>query len=289
MDASEYYRNEAQSHGITGLDLETSIAYFRRYVDFASRYFLESGRVLDLGCGSGYSSWMLAQKGLEVYGGDLHSQFFESGLNDRRLQFLSCDVERLPFPDSSLDGVGAHQFLEHVSNPKAALSECLRVLKPGGRLVIVGPNLLSIGLASVSAARQTAKAIRKGCRWKRRTPDMPRHPFGNTLPETWLSLAVCSARSIRKLSSERHVNYLMREPDLRPPGYADNDASYLCNPMDLRTWAKRQSLRVLANGAPHWPFRSVLWPVLGGTWIAIEKPARSTARARSSRPIVTHV
>lgn len=271
MDATNaYYRGEARSHGIDGLDRETSPAHFRRYVDFVRRYLSDSARVLDLGCGAGWSSWMLAEAGLQVYGGDIHSRFFEAGLKHHRLQFLSCDVEYLPFPDSSLDGVAAHQFLEHVQHPEIVLAECLRVLRPEGRIIIVGPNLLSVGIALRGTAWQLSRILRG--RYARRTPEMPFHPYGNTLSENWAALLKCSFHTARKLAGTRPIDYLMREPDLRPPSYADNDASYLCNPLDLWAWAKQNNMRVLANGAPHWRLSSVLWPVLGGTWVALEKP-----------------
>lgn len=45
-----------------------------------------------------------------------------------------ADAERLPFPDETFDGVLALQMLYHLPDRETALSECRRVLKPGGRL-----------------------------------------------------------------------------------------------------------------------------------------------------------
>ena len=48
-----------------------------------------------------------------------------------------ADIYNLPFPESSADAVLIHQVLHFLDNPKAALAEAARVLKPGGRLAII--------------------------------------------------------------------------------------------------------------------------------------------------------
>src|SRR5208282_443982 len=48
-----------------------------------------------------------------------------------------ADIYNLPFPENSADAVLIHQVLHFLDNPKSALAEAARVLKPGGRLVII--------------------------------------------------------------------------------------------------------------------------------------------------------
>ncbi len=53
------------------------------------------------------------------------------------VRFLRADVERLPLPDASVDGVVANMILHHLARPQAVLREAARVLRPEGRGVIV--------------------------------------------------------------------------------------------------------------------------------------------------------
>ena len=48
--------------------------------------------------------------------------------------------EKLPFPDDYFDLVLSHEVLEHVQDDQQAINEILRVLKPGGRLILFVPN-----------------------------------------------------------------------------------------------------------------------------------------------------
>ena len=111
------------------------------------------------------------------------------------------------------------------------LDEMVRVVRPGGCVCIVGPNLLGLNLYLQALTRYV---------WRNRPRrtilfrpmGMPRHPIGNTLPEVAYGLFVALGRIVRK-SFSRHAAFTMREPDLRPPFHSDNDALYLCNPLDL--------------------------------------------------------
>jgi demethylmenaquinone methyltransferase/2-methoxy-6-polyprenyl-1,4-benzoquinol methylase len=54
----------------------------------------------------------------------------------KNIEFVEADAEKLPFGDNEFDAVTISFGLRNVNDPKAALSEMYRVLKPGGRLVI---------------------------------------------------------------------------------------------------------------------------------------------------------
>ncbi len=178
----------------------------------------------------------------------------------------------MPFDDASFAAVAMYQVLEHVPDSRRALNECLRVLKPDGRLIIVGPHLLSVGLALRYVVRETMRAIKCGGRWKRREPETPFHPFGNTLPETYWYLMHHSRQTLRKLVGESPVTFLSRRPDLRPPFHSDNDACYFCNPMDLIGWAKQTGgVRPIHWWATDRRGSRFLWPFSGGTWVVLEK------------------
>lgn len=54
--------------------------------------------------------------------------------------FIKADAQRLPLRDSTVDAVASTAVLQLVPNPSAALAEMARVLRPGGRLVIMVPT-----------------------------------------------------------------------------------------------------------------------------------------------------
>ena len=246
-------------------------AYFRRYVDFAlSHVPCANARILDLGCGSGWSTVAFRNAGHCAFGVDL-AVSVEAREADKGVAYVCADATTLPFRDSSMDLVGMHQVLEHMPHPESVLREVLRVLKPKGQLVVVGPNLLSVGQAIKFTVLECRNMIRNRGHWER-TEGMPRHPFGNTLPENYQYLFHHAWRTVKKLLGEKPVNFVTRTPDTQPPFHGDNDASYFCNPMDLLLWAKQtktaKAIRWWGDGGR---LNRVLWPVWGGTWVILEK------------------
>lgn len=258
-------------------DAHGAAEYYRRYVRFMLSHLpLRPSRILDVGCGSGWSTLLLRQAGHNAFGADLHAQAPESWQIDPGLPYACADGQSLPFAEASFDAVGLYSVLEHVPDPELVLSEGLRVLRPGGRLIVVGPHLLSIGLAFRYVVTETWKALGSYGRWTRRTPETPRHPFGNTLPETYWHLGHHSYHMIHKLFGEPPAKFLMREPDTRPPFHADNDASYFCNPLDLVNWAKQTpGVRPVRWWASDRRGARLLWPYSGGTWVVLEKQSAS--------------
>jgi SAM-dependent methyltransferase len=109
--------------------------------DFFQRYIEPDAAVLDLGCGWG--EFLAGVQAGAKYGVDLNPE------SERRLPpdvtFLRQDcAESWPFPEATLDVVFTSNFLEHLrdkENVKAALAEARRCLRPGGRLICLGPNI----------------------------------------------------------------------------------------------------------------------------------------------------
>ncbi len=91
------------------------------------------GKVLDVGCGmQPYRQFLDATK-TEYIGIDREGPLSQPT--------LIGDAERIPLADSSVDVVISTQVLEHLPNPALALSEALRVLRPGGRLILSVPGV----------------------------------------------------------------------------------------------------------------------------------------------------
>ncbi len=90
------------------------------------------GRVLDIGCGAGFLSRELADRGHTVMGADLSLGSLRVAPGGPGRGYLAADAYRLPFPDGCFDAVCALDFLEHVSAPGRVVAEAARVLRPGG-------------------------------------------------------------------------------------------------------------------------------------------------------------
>ncbi len=102
-------------------------------------------RVLDVAAGSGDLAAALARRvgaGGEVWATDVNRKMLERG-RDRLLDAgvlapaVQCDAERLPFPAGYFDCVTVGFGLRNMTRKEQALAEMARVLKPGGRLVVL--------------------------------------------------------------------------------------------------------------------------------------------------------
>jgi demethylmenaquinone methyltransferase/2-methoxy-6-polyprenyl-1,4-benzoquinol methylase len=94
-------------------------------------------RILDVAAGTGTSSASLARSGATVVAVDLSPGMIAEGRRKHpRIEFVEANAEKLPFGDDEFDAVTISFGLRNVENPKAALGEMYRVLKPGGRLVV---------------------------------------------------------------------------------------------------------------------------------------------------------
>jgi ubiquinone/menaquinone biosynthesis C-methylase UbiE len=99
------------------------------------------GKVLDVGCGTGYGSRILHDANNNVYGIDVSQSAIDyARSNYPGPEYICCSAEKLPFEDGYFDAITAFEVIEHVSNPYDTLSEIHRVLKRGGSLFISTPN-----------------------------------------------------------------------------------------------------------------------------------------------------
>ena len=102
----------------------------------------ERGRLLEIGCGSGAAMKRMADLGWQVEGVD----FDEKAVQHARSNGLDVrlgSVEAQAYPADTFDAVVMSHVLEHVPDPRALLLECQRILRPGGRLVSITPNVSS--------------------------------------------------------------------------------------------------------------------------------------------------
>lgn len=94
--------------------------------------------ILDMAAGPGASSEPLAKAGAKVTSADFSEGMLEAGRHQRPyLNFQKADALKLPFGDNSFDLYTISFGLRNTHNTEVALKEALRVVRPGGRLVIV--------------------------------------------------------------------------------------------------------------------------------------------------------
>ena len=133
-------------------------------------------RVGDLGCGTGWFSAELARGGYEVMCVDISQEnldelqrIYPDLVGQRLITPIQGDLTELPLDSGTLDGVCCMEVLEHVENDRRALREIVRVLKPGGALVLSVPNRLAplplverLGLESVHDRPGPERHVRPG-------------------------------------------------------------------------------------------------------------------------------
>ena len=99
--------------------------------------------VADLGAGEGTLAQLLAQRAEKVIAVDISPKMVEFGQELARknglgnLEFCIGDIEEPPIADASLDLAVLSQALHHAARPQRAIDAAFRILKPGGRLIVL--------------------------------------------------------------------------------------------------------------------------------------------------------
>lgn len=124
-------------------------------VDYEELGLHAGDRVLDIGCGFGRHSYEALRRGATVIASDFALPELvevnatvvamdEQGELPVGVAAASCngDVTQLPFPDDTFDHIIASEILEHIEDDKGAISELVRILRPGGRFAATVPATL---------------------------------------------------------------------------------------------------------------------------------------------------
>lgn len=94
--------------------------------------------VLDVACGTGDMAVSLVERGCTVTGVDISEEMLAIARQKAPMvTFMIADAEHLPFPDASFDAVTCAFGVRNFVHLEQGLNEMLRVLKPGGQLVIL--------------------------------------------------------------------------------------------------------------------------------------------------------
>jgi ubiquinone/menaquinone biosynthesis C-methylase UbiE len=139
--------------------------------------------ILDIGCGTGQDTQDLVQavgSSGRVVGIDKSEtmlQVARTRADQAQLpvEYVLADAMQLPFADASFDGCRASRVLEHLSEPKLALAEMVRVARPGARIVVTASDL-DLTIVELSDRTLARKIMHAAC-------DQIQHPWlGRQMP-----------------------------------------------------------------------------------------------------------
>ncbi|MEO2146898.1 MAG: metalloregulator ArsR/SmtB family transcription factor [bacterium] len=137
-DSRSYFDRVAAAFGEQVLPGRTWEGLSRAILRLAPR-----GNYADLGIGDGLLTLMLAQVADQVTAVDLSKEMLNqlklrAGKRDlNNINYVEGDIEDLPLPDAQFDVVVLSQALHHAQQPRQALAEARRIIKPGGRLLVI--------------------------------------------------------------------------------------------------------------------------------------------------------
>ena len=125
-----------------------------------SRY---AQHALDVGCGTGFLAFELTARGHRAIGVDFAPAMIAEARRKAKargliVRFQQADAEQLPFARGRFDLVMSRHLLWTLPHPEAAIDEWIRVLRPGGRLVVVdGQFDVGVSAGSSGSARASAE------------------------------------------------------------------------------------------------------------------------------------
>jgi ubiquinone/menaquinone biosynthesis C-methylase UbiE len=166
-----------------------------------------TGPVLDLGTGTGITARALAGRGFDVVGADSCAddlQVAEALTRDSglaaRVRYLLADASQLPVPDGHFGSAAAVDFLHHLDEGVPVLTELLRVVKPGGLIVLA--DFSAAGFEMVARIHAAEGRV---------------HPEGPVTVE-WARgfLVAAGVTAVTLAAGQFHRVAVLRTPDRRP-------------------------------------------------------------------------
>ncbi len=99
----------------------------------------ENGRLLDVGCGNGWLLIRMKSLGWNAEGVDFDEETVKIARKNG-LKVKLGSLQEQHYPDDFFDAITAVHLVEHLSEPLKFVEECKRILKPGGKLILITPN-----------------------------------------------------------------------------------------------------------------------------------------------------
>lgn len=139
-----YDRSYYDSWGLDGSEDATERmkhATFHNKLDSIDEFMPGKGRILDIGCATGFFLDAARQRGWDTYGVELSE--YSSGIARHKIgteRIITGRVEEAAFKDATFDAIVMTDVIEHVCDVRSFLDEVTRILKPGGVISITTPN-----------------------------------------------------------------------------------------------------------------------------------------------------
>ena len=212
----------------------------KQYVSAAAARAVETGFVLDVGCGAGHDLEILAGAGVDSVGVDpsfvmLDAARTRLGSLPASHRLLQGKGDRLPLRDSAAAGCRMERVLIHVDSPDDVLAEVARVVRPGGFLAVFEPAWGSLsfdrddpeGIAVARAlpsgghpdvgSRLSGMVASHGFRLLDRVSEVS---FAYCLPDLPFQVEVHLERAVKggRLSAELAAGWLARQEELDGAG-----------------------------------------------------------------------
>ena len=124
------------------------ILFWRRHAFQSGLSYLEGmpcGRMLEVGCGNGRFLHAATIAGWRAVGIDFDPAAVSAASKIPGVEAFPGDLRTVKFKDGGFDAIVMNNVIEHLPQPTSVLKECQRILRPGGRLVLVTPNTRSLG------------------------------------------------------------------------------------------------------------------------------------------------
>jgi 2-polyprenyl-3-methyl-5-hydroxy-6-metoxy-1,4-benzoquinol methylase len=103
------------------------------------------GKLLEIGCGSGDYMKNMKSLGWIVEGVEIDPVACRYARDVNLLTVHEGTVESAACPDNCFDAIVMYHVIEHIYDPVGLLKECHRIVKPGGRVIVITPNIESWG------------------------------------------------------------------------------------------------------------------------------------------------
>ncbi|WP_319580878.1 methyltransferase domain-containing protein [uncultured Methanospirillum sp.] len=141
----------------------------KQYYDHIAQGVLDQigtgGQLLDIGCGTGLFIRRFLKHGGDVIGIDISSGMIKRATTIfPSVQFLVGNAEYLPFSENSFDSISSLLAFSYLTKPERTLEDCLRILKPGGRVAVctLGKNVFTSSLPVMFTIGEKMKIRRVG-------------------------------------------------------------------------------------------------------------------------------